>query len=72
MLIDALFQLGVVSVSLNTTQTDGYSSHFRECTTVGLTRQSAGMLASTSHAPQRCFILPHAIQIQVYSGRISI
>lgn len=76
MSINALFQLGIVSVALNTTQTEERFSrserHLIAGTKALCGRRFAGMSTNTSSAPQQRFVLPHTMQTQVYSGRMPI
>jgi hypothetical protein len=76
MSIDALFQLGIVSVALNTSQTEEHLSR-SERRIIDSPRAVSGRLlagpsAIDAEAPQQRFVLPHVIQTQVYSGRMPV
>lgn len=74
MSIDALFQLGIVSVALNTSQTEDRicrsERHHIVRAIHTIARRIVGLLATLSNARQQKFVLPHAVQIQMYSGRM--
>lgn len=76
MSIDALFQLGIVSVALNTSQTEDRISrserHLIARAVTTFAGRLAGWFATLSDARQQRFILPHVVQIQMYSGRMPI
>lgn len=76
MSIDALFQLGIVSAALNTSQTEECFSRSERRTTLRATaataRRPAGLRAASFTAPLRRCIVSHSIQTQVYSGRMPI
>jgi hypothetical protein len=74
MSIDALFQLGIVSVALNTSQTEDRICRSERHQTVrainAIARRIVGLLATLSNGRHQKFIVPHAVQIQMYSGRM--
>jgi hypothetical protein len=76
MSIDALFQLGIVSVVLNTTQTEERISRLLRRFKIGPladhSRRIGNPDAITAKVPQRCLVLPYTIQTQDYSGRTPI
>lgn len=76
MSIDALFQLGIVSVVLNTTQTEERSRRTPRRSRVGLSadhaRLAGGLDAIHAKVPQWCLASPYTIQTQDYSGRMPI
>lgn len=76
MSIDALFQLGIVSVVLNTTQTEERirrtPRHSRVGRSADRSRLAGRLDVIHAKAPPRCLVSPYTIQTQDYSGRMPI